>query len=180
MAPVVDLANHSGRVTSDMSYAYFRDAFVLTLGGDVAAGDQVYISYGAQGNDSLLQWYGFCEKGNPHDAYRLVWTPPPSSSSSSTPSSSLTTTLTRAGATADDVAAVQAALGGGATRGRALAAIAAAIDAELDRWARADAGRAPAVGRRAELAAAFRAEKRAVLGAAAKGVAKAVAKEGRV
>ena len=29
-------------------------------------GEQVFISYGPQGNDSLLQFYGFVEAGNPH------------------------------------------------------------------------------------------------------------------
>jgi hypothetical protein len=32
-------------------------------------GEQVFISYGPQGNDSLLQFYGFVEPGNPHDTY---------------------------------------------------------------------------------------------------------------
>ena len=32
-------------------------------------GTQVFISYGQQSNDSLLQYYGFVEAGNPHDTY---------------------------------------------------------------------------------------------------------------
>ena len=32
-------------------------------------GAQVFISYGQQSNDSLLQYYGFVEPGNPHDTY---------------------------------------------------------------------------------------------------------------
>lgn len=36
-----------------------------------AQGEQVFISYGPQGNDSLLQFYGFVEAGNPHDTYRV-------------------------------------------------------------------------------------------------------------
>ena len=36
-----------------------------------AQGEQVFISYGPQGNDSLLQFYGFVEAGNPHDTYRI-------------------------------------------------------------------------------------------------------------
>lgn len=31
----------------------------------------MFISYGPQGNDSLLQFYGFVEAGNPHDTYRV-------------------------------------------------------------------------------------------------------------
>ena len=34
-------------------------------------GTQVFISYGQQSNDSLLQYYGFVEPGNPHDTYVL-------------------------------------------------------------------------------------------------------------
>ena len=32
-------------------------------------GEQVFISYGQQSNDSLLQYYGFVEAGIPHDTY---------------------------------------------------------------------------------------------------------------
>ena len=31
----------------------------------------MFISYGRQGNDSLLQYYGFVEPGNPHDSYTV-------------------------------------------------------------------------------------------------------------
>lgn len=31
----------------------------------------MFISYGPQGNDSLLQFYGFVEAGNPYDTYRV-------------------------------------------------------------------------------------------------------------
>lgn len=37
----------------------------------VAQGQQVFISYGEQTNDSLLQFYGFLEAGNPLDIYVL-------------------------------------------------------------------------------------------------------------
>ena len=40
-------------------------------GGTCLQGEQVFISYGPQGNDSLLQFYGFVEAGNPHDTYRV-------------------------------------------------------------------------------------------------------------
>ena len=32
-------------------------------------GEQVFISYGQQSNDSLLQYYGFVEPDIPHDTY---------------------------------------------------------------------------------------------------------------
>ena len=41
-------------------------------GGPIAAGDEVKISYGPRSNDVLLQYYGFVEGNNPHDAYALT------------------------------------------------------------------------------------------------------------
>ena len=35
-------------------------------------GPQVFISYGAQTNGSLFQYYGFTEQGNPNDVYSLT------------------------------------------------------------------------------------------------------------
>lgn len=178
MAPVVDLANHSGTAVSDMQYAYFRDAFVLTVGAPVPAGDQVFISYGAQGNDSLLQWYGFVEAPNPHDAYRLAWRP-------AGQGGQVTTVLTRSGADEASVTAIQDAMGASTTKAAALTALLAAVDAEAAAWpgtADSDAATAadPATPRRAATAAAFRREKRAVLAAARRAVAKAVSKAERV
>lgn len=34
-------------------------------------GEQVFISYGPQGNDSLLQFYSFVEASNPFDDYKV-------------------------------------------------------------------------------------------------------------
>ena len=31
----------------------------------------MFISYGTHGNDSLLQYFGFVERDNPHDAYTI-------------------------------------------------------------------------------------------------------------
>jgi len=201
MAPVVDLANHSGCAASDMSYEYFRDAFRLSLGGGVAKGDQAFISYGPQGADQLLQWYGFVERANPHDAYRLAWRAP-----------ALTTALTAAGVDAAGLAAAREAMGAGATahaalqasvlagsesegrdRGRAptpsplhptsLQALLAAVDAEIAGWPGSveadDAEASSASAPRAATAAAFRAEKRRTLAKARAALVKAVAKAGR-
>lgn len=92
LCPLVDMANHSSRAQSEMTYAYFGDALELSVGGLVSGGgggddegnnnsdnvafregQQVFISYGPQTNDSLLQYYGFVEEANQYDAYRLVW-----------------------------------------------------------------------------------------------------------
>lgn len=52
-----------------VSYAYFRSAIVATAGKAFQEGEQVFISYGNQTNDRLLQFYGFVEEDNPNDAF---------------------------------------------------------------------------------------------------------------
>ena len=52
-----------------VTYAYFRSAIVATAGRPFTAGDQVFISYGKQTNDRLLQFYGFVEEDNPNDIF---------------------------------------------------------------------------------------------------------------
>ncbi|GAB4823521.1 hypothetical protein N2152v2_010567 [Parachlorella kessleri] len=71
MCPVIDAINHSSSVESDVFFEYFRDSFTLSCSAPFKAGQQVFISYGPQGNDSLLQFYGFLERPNPHDTYSL-------------------------------------------------------------------------------------------------------------
>ncbi|EFN55457.1 hypothetical protein CHLNCDRAFT_52262 [Chlorella variabilis] len=69
LCPVVDALNHSSLVESDVAYEYFKDTFVLSTKSAYKAGQQVFISYGAQANGSLLQYYAFTEPGNPNDVY---------------------------------------------------------------------------------------------------------------
>lgn len=71
LCPVVDSVNHSSLVESDVSYEYFQDSFALSTSCPWSKGQQVFISYGKQGNDSLLQYYGFVEPGNPNDTYAM-------------------------------------------------------------------------------------------------------------
>ena len=68
VCPFVDMFNHKSTVSSDVSYNYFSNVFELRAEGH-AKGDQVFISYGKQSNDRLLQFYGFVDKGNPYDSY---------------------------------------------------------------------------------------------------------------
>ncbi|KAI8477484.1 MAG: hypothetical protein J3K34DRAFT_453032 [Monoraphidium minutum] len=72
MCPVIDLANHSSSRTAEVSYDYFRDAFVVAAGRDYEPGSQVFVSYGRQSNDSLMQYYGFSERDNPDDSYVMT------------------------------------------------------------------------------------------------------------
>ncbi|KAI7838732.1 hypothetical protein COHA_007528 [Chlorella ohadii] len=69
LCPVVDAINHSSLVESNVEYEYFRDQFVLSTKSAYRAGEQVFISYGAQSNGSLLQYYAFTEPNNPNDVY---------------------------------------------------------------------------------------------------------------
>ncbi|WIA22825.1 hypothetical protein OEZ86_009775 [Tetradesmus obliquus] len=69
MCPVIDLLNHSSYNTTEVSYDYPRDAFLVSAGAAYVPGQQVFISYGSQNNDSLMQMYGFAEPDNPYDVY---------------------------------------------------------------------------------------------------------------
>lgn len=67
LCPVVDFFNHRSDCGSDVSYNYFADQFEVRAGRSTAKGEQVFISYGRQSNDRLLQYYGFVEDCNPND-----------------------------------------------------------------------------------------------------------------
>lgn len=71
MTPGIDFINHSSRMTglAEVAYEYFSDRFVVRSGEAYQAGNQVYISYGAQSSDSFLQYYGFVEEDNPAEEY---------------------------------------------------------------------------------------------------------------
>jgi hypothetical protein len=174
MAPLVDMANHDGRAASTMEYGYFDDAFQLAVQGKGhAPGEQVFISYGPQGNDGLVQYYGFAEARNPHDAARVDVV-----REGSATEPLLRAVFTAAGpdpATVD--AATEVGLGGGppgvATPAlhRALGAAAAGEADRVRSWQQqqqpAGSGSAPLHPGRAALAATFRAERAATLTAAA-------------
>mmetsp|Transcript_31311 Transcript_31311/g.52361 ORF Transcript_31311/g.52361 Transcript_31311/m.52361 type:complete len:678 (+) Transcript_31311:58-2091(+) len=69
VCPVVDMFNHQSNSPADVSYNYFANQFELRAGRNYRAGQQVFISYGKQSNDRLLQYYGFVEENNPYDSY---------------------------------------------------------------------------------------------------------------
>ncbi len=56
-------------IQGDVTFAYFRSAIVATAGKAFSKGEQVFISYGKQSNDRLLQFYGFVEDDNPNDNF---------------------------------------------------------------------------------------------------------------
>ena len=60
ICPYVDMFNHKSSCESDVSYNYFSNRFELRTQG-YEAGEQVFISYGRQSNDRLLQYvYEVC------------------------------------------------------------------------------------------------------------------------
>ena len=68
ICPYIDMFNHKSSCASDVSYNYFSNRFELRTQG-YKAGEQVFISYGRQSNDRLLQYYGFIDEENPFDSY---------------------------------------------------------------------------------------------------------------
>lgn len=66
--PFIDMFNHNSNSRSDVSYNYFQNHFEVRS-QQYQQGDQVFISYGKQSNDRLLQYYGFVEQDNPNDVY---------------------------------------------------------------------------------------------------------------
>lgn len=69
LAPGVDFINHSPDVETDLSYDYFQDSYAVRSDREYTKGDQVFISYGKQTNDALMQYYGFCLSDNPLDVF---------------------------------------------------------------------------------------------------------------
>lgn len=69
LCPVIDSMNHRSSSKSEVAFEYFGDKFSVEANDGVPAGAQLYITYGRQGNDRLLQFYGFSEENNPHDTY---------------------------------------------------------------------------------------------------------------
>lgn len=71
LCPVIDAINHSSKVESTIEYEYFKDTFVASTNTAYVPSEQVFISYGAQSNGPLFQYYGFFEPGNKHDVYEV-------------------------------------------------------------------------------------------------------------
>jgi hypothetical protein len=68
MCPLIDMFNHKSTCASEASFNYFSGSFELSTQA-YAAGDEIFISYGKQSNDRLLQYYGFVEQDNLYDSY---------------------------------------------------------------------------------------------------------------
>ena len=55
MCPVIDSINHDSASNNTVAYEYFKDTFAVAASSGVQQGLQVFITYGSQSNDSLLQ-----------------------------------------------------------------------------------------------------------------------------
>jgi len=66
------MINHSSSAKADVTYEFLSDSFQVLSSEPVVAGEQLLISYGTRSNDQLLQYMGFVEPNNPHDAYVLA------------------------------------------------------------------------------------------------------------
>eukprot|EP01026_Neomeris_dumetosa_P032220 TRINITY_DN25539_c0_g1_i5.p1 TRINITY_DN25539_c0_g1~~TRINITY_DN25539_c0_g1_i5.p1 ORF type:complete len:479 (-),score=65.53 TRINITY_DN25539_c0_g1_i5:126-1562(-) len=71
LCPVIDLINHKSGTPSTIDYNVVRETFSLAAGNSFSKDSQVYISYGNQTTDSLMQYYGFVEQQNVNDAHRI-------------------------------------------------------------------------------------------------------------
>lgn len=69
LCPVIDSMNHQSTSTNEVAYEYFGNRFSVTAERNYKQGEQVFITYGQQSNDKLLQYYGFVEPKNPADVY---------------------------------------------------------------------------------------------------------------
>lgn len=54
---------------SMLSYTGLAQVGLQTMSHKCMQGEQVFITYGLQSNDKLLQYYGFVEAKNPADVY---------------------------------------------------------------------------------------------------------------
>jgi hypothetical protein len=74
--PMIDMLNHKSTSMARASFNYFSGQFEV-LSGDgesYSEGGQLYITYGKEGNDRLLQYYGFVEADNVFDSYDFAGT----------------------------------------------------------------------------------------------------------
>uniref|UniRef100_A0A7S3NN32 SET domain-containing protein n=1 Tax=Aureoumbra lagunensis TaxID=44058 RepID=A0A7S3NN32_9STRA len=69
LAPGIDLANHRGDATNQISTEYFQDHLSLSAEQDLNPGQEFYTTYGAKSNANLLVNFGFIEIDNPNDDY---------------------------------------------------------------------------------------------------------------
>lgn len=70
LCPYIDMINHKSSSKTDVSYNYFLDQFEVKSQA-YNVNEQIFLSYGKQSNDRLLQYYGFIEEDNPNDVYEF-------------------------------------------------------------------------------------------------------------
>lgn len=72
LCPLIDMANHRGDMGGDgaeLTYEFFSNCYTVCAGVNFMTNDEVFISYGEQISDSLLQRFGFIDSDAAQDKY---------------------------------------------------------------------------------------------------------------
>ncbi|XP_062511614.1 SET domain-containing protein 4-like [Corticium candelabrum] len=71
LAPYLDILNHSATAEVEAKYSKLTKRYEIFTKTSYRKGEQVFISYGAHNNDTLLLEYGFILKHNPHSTFQM-------------------------------------------------------------------------------------------------------------
>jgi hypothetical protein len=72
LCPFIDMANYQGNLEGDgaeLSYEFFSNSYTVSAGANFMKNKEVFISYGEQIADSLLQRFGFVDSNATEDKY---------------------------------------------------------------------------------------------------------------
>lgn len=72
LCPLIDMANYRGNLEGDgaeLSYEFFSNSYTVSAGANFLTNKEVFISYGDQISDSLLQRFGFVDSDATQDKY---------------------------------------------------------------------------------------------------------------
>jgi len=72
LLPVIDSCNHkSSDYQASLNFVPIKGCFTVQCTSPISSGSEVTISYGKRNNDDLFLSYGFVERDNPFDLYRV-------------------------------------------------------------------------------------------------------------
>ncbi|KAL0043703.1 hypothetical protein WJX82_004753 [Trebouxia sp. C0006] len=69
LVPILDIINHSSTSSSQIEQTWLSNRFEAVIGRQIQQGHEIVHSYGDKPNEDFLQYYGFVEIENVHDAY---------------------------------------------------------------------------------------------------------------
>lgn len=70
LLPVVDSINHNSSASSKVQRTWVGDRLEAVIMNEVPAGQEITFSYAPKPNEDFLQYYGFVDTDNKHDAYK--------------------------------------------------------------------------------------------------------------